>query len=94
MLSGQQALSTLSDNGLCAIYILLIFSLATFLFALPRTLGRLTWLGLLSVWLITISGIVAMIGAGLNPTPGRSVHATAAPDFTQAFVAITNPVSG
>ncbi|TFK40967.1 transmembrane amino acid transporter protein-domain-containing protein [Crucibulum laeve] len=92
LLTGQQALSTLSNNGLCAMYLLLIFSVVTFLLALPRTLDRLSWLGLISVLLITLSGIVAMIGAGLNPTPGRVLNATISTNFYQAFLAITNPV--
>ncbi|KAJ7919166.1 transmembrane amino acid transporter protein-domain-containing protein [Mycena leptocephala] len=92
LLSGQQALSTLSNNGLCTIYLLLIFSVATLLVALPRTLDRVGWLGLFSVCLITISGVVAMIGAGVNPVPGRTLNATIPTSFYQAFLAITNPV--
>ncbi|KAK7064450.1 putative acyltransferase CST26 [Favolaschia claudopus] len=92
LLSGQQALSTLSNNGLCAMYLLLIFSAATLLVALPRTLDRVGWLGLFSVCLITISGVVAMIGAGINPVPGRVLNATVSTSFYQAFLAITNPV--
>ncbi|KAF7339879.1 Amino acid transporter [Mycena venus] len=92
LLSGQQALSTLSNDGLCTIYLLLIFSVATLLIALPRTLDRVGWLGLFSVCLITISGVVAMIGAGVNPVPGRVLNATVSTSFYQAFLAITNPV--
>ncbi|KAJ7900062.1 transmembrane amino acid transporter protein-domain-containing protein [Mycena olivaceomarginata] len=92
LLSGQQALSTLSNNGLCTIYLLLIFSVATLIVALPRTLDRVGWLGLFSVCLITISGVVAMIGAGVNPVPGRVLNATVPTSFYQAFLAITNPV--
>ncbi|KAF9015358.1 amino acid transporter [Cyathus striatus] len=92
LLSGQQALSTLSNNGLCSIYLLLIFSVATLMVALPRTLGRLSWLGLVSVALITISGILAMVAAGLNPISGRSIEATVSTNFYHAFLAITNPV--
>jgi hypothetical protein len=62
MRTGQQALSALSNNGMCAIYLLLIFSTASLLVALPRTLNRLSWIGLVSVMMITISGIVGMIG--------------------------------
>jgi len=91
ILSGQQALSMLSNNGLCAIYLLLIFSVATFLLALPRTLGRLSWLGLVSVALIGICGLVGMIGAGVNPTPDRIVQAAVPTNFYQAFLAITGP---
>ncbi|KAJ7225780.1 transmembrane amino acid transporter protein-domain-containing protein [Mycena pura] len=92
LLSGQQALSTLSNDGLCAIYLLLIFAVATLAVALPRTLDRVGWLGLVSVSLITISGVVAMIGAGVNPIPGRQLSVTTSTSFYQAFLAITNPV--
>ncbi|RDX56036.1 amino acid transporter [Lentinus brumalis] len=92
ILSGQQALSTLSNNGLCATILLGIFSVATFFVALPRTLGRLSWLGLFSAVLITICGIVAMAGAGANPTPDRVVVATVPTNFYQAFLAVTGPV--
>jgi len=92
LLSGQQALSTLSTNGLCTIYLLLIFSVATLLVALPRTLDRVGWLGLFSVCLIALAGVVAMIGAGVNPVPGRILDATIPTTFYQAFLAITNPV--
>ncbi|KAJ3551374.1 hypothetical protein NM688_g4742 [Phlebia brevispora] len=92
LLSGQQALSTLSDNGLCAVDLLLIFSGATFIVSLPRTLGRLSWLGFFSVALIALSGLLAMIGAGRNPVLGRVVKATVQTNFSQAFLAITGPV--
>jgi hypothetical protein len=65
---------------------------ATLIVALPRTLDRVGWLGLFSVCLITISGVVAMIGAGVNPVPGRVLSATVPTSFYQAFLAITNPV--
>ncbi|KAJ7597241.1 transmembrane amino acid transporter protein-domain-containing protein [Mycena floridula] len=92
VLSGQQALSALSNDGLCAVYLVLIFSAATLILALPRTLDRLSWLGLFSVCLIFISGLVGMIGAARNPVPGRVIQATAPSNFNQAFLAVTNPV--
>lgn len=92
LLSGQQALSSLSNNGLCNIFFALIFAAATLLLSLPRTLDQLSWLGLLSVALITLSGMLAMIGAGVNPVPGRTISATVPTNFYQAFLAITNPV--
>jgi hypothetical protein len=93
LLSGQQALSALSNNGLCAMYLLIIFSVATLLVALPRTLDRFSWLGLLSVCVITAAGTVGMIGAGMNPVPGRTINVTSQTSFYQAFLAVTNPVS-
>ncbi|KAI0932395.1 hypothetical protein AcV5_004366 [Taiwanofungus camphoratus] len=92
LLSGQLALSTLSDNGLCAVILLLIFSAATFLISLPRTLGRLSWLGLISVISIALCGFLGMVGAGVRPTPGRVVVATISSNFFEAFLAITSPV--
>lgn len=92
LLSGQQALSVLSDNGLCAVYLLLIFAFATLLVALPRTLNQLGWLGILSVILIGICGVVAMIGAGTHPFSGRIVKAALPGNFSQAFLAVTSPV--
>jgi hypothetical protein len=108
LLSGQQALSTLSNNGLCATYLVLIFAIASLLIALPRTLDRLSWLGLVSVAMICLAGMVAMagafpprvrgpeakvdVGAGANPTPDRQVQAFVSTNFYDAFLAITNPV--
>lgn len=73
-------------------YFLLIFAVATLILSLPRTLDRLSWLGLLSVALITTAGILAMVAAGVNPVPNRTLSVTITTNFYQAFLAITNPV--
>lgn len=91
-LSGQQSLSTLSNNGLCAVVLLVIFSCATFALSLPRTLGRLAWVGLISATMITLCGLLAMVGAGANPVPGRVIVAAQPASFYEAFLAITSPV--
>jgi hypothetical protein len=86
----------------------LIFAVASLIIALPRTLDRLSWLGLVSVAMIFVAGIVAMagelvriiylsqthghLGAGVNPVPGRKVQAVTSTNFYEAFLAITNPV--
>ncbi|KAF9243935.1 transmembrane amino acid transporter protein-domain-containing protein [Melanogaster broomeanus] len=92
LLSGQQALSALSNQGMCSMYFVIICGAITLLISLPRTLDRLTWMGLLSVFVITVSGIVAMIGAGVDPLPGRVISATIPSNFYDAFLAVTNPV--
>ena len=61
--------------------------------AMPRTLGQLSWLGLAAVTLIFLCGLLAMIGAGRNPTPNRVIQATVSTNFYEAFLAITGPVS-
>lgn len=74
-------------------YFLLICAAVTLLIALPRTLDRLTWIGLLSVATITIAGLLAMIGAGVDPLPSRVISATIPTSFENAFLSITSPVS-
>ena len=82
----------LSNNGLCATILLAIFSAATFILSLPRTLAHLSWLGLSSAAFIGLCGLLAMIGAGANPVPERIVVATVPTNFYEAFLAITGPV--
>ncbi|KAG2368863.1 transmembrane amino acid transporter protein-domain-containing protein [Suillus spraguei] len=92
LLSSQQALSTLSNQGMCSMYLVIITGAVAFLISLPRTLDRLAWMGLLSAAVITLAGFVAMVGAGVNPVPGRSLTVTASSNFLDAFLAVTNPV--
>ncbi|KZT74778.1 amino acid transporter [Daedalea quercina L-15889] len=92
ILSGQLALTTLSNNGLCAVDLLLIFSAVTFLLSLPRTLGQMNWLGFISTIAITLCGVLAMVGAGASPSPSRTLSATIPTTFYNAFLAVTGPV--
>ncbi|CCM00885.1 uncharacterized protein FIBRA_02931 [Fibroporia radiculosa] len=92
LLSGQLALSTLSNDGLCAVILLVIFSAATFFIALPRTLDRLSWLGFISTVSITLCGLLAMVGAKVSEVPDRVIAATVPTSFYDAFLAVTGPV--
>lgn len=92
LLAGQIALSVLSDNKLCLLLYTGIFAIPTFLFSLPRTLDKLSWLSVPSVISIMVAGIVGMVIAGIHPLPGRVVAVAVSSDFTTAFFAITNPV--
>lgn len=92
LLAGQIALSVLSDKKLCLLLYTGIFAIPTFLFSLPRTLDRLSWLSVPSVVSILVAGIVGMVAAGINPLPGRVVDIAVSSDFTTAFFSITNPV--
>lgn len=73
-------------------YLVIISGAVCFLISLPRTLDRLAWMGLLSAAVITLAGFVAMIGAGVNPVPARSLTVSAPSNFFNAFLAVTNPV--
>ena len=92
LLAGQLALGVLSSNKLCLMLYTGIFTIPTLLFALPRTLDRLSWISIPSVISIMAAGVVGMVAAGLNPVDGRVVSATINTTFVKAFFSITNPV--
>lgn len=92
LLAGQLALSQISNDAICSVYLVLVFAVASFFIAVPRTLGGTRWLAIISCLSITIAGVLGMIGAGLHPVAGRVVQATVSSDFYTAFLSITNPV--
>ncbi|KAL8772925.1 MAG: hypothetical protein Q9209_001945 [Squamulea sp. 1 TL-2023] len=94
LLAGQIALGVLSSNKLCLMLYTGIFAIPTLLFALPRTLDRLSWLSVVSVVCIIVAAVVGMIGAGLHPVEGwrEQFSVTVETDFVTAFISITNPV--
>lgn len=92
MLSGQIALSAISDNAICNVSFAGIFCAATFICSLPRTFGRMGWISIPSVICISVAAVVGMVGAGVHPVAGRSVVAARSSSFSTAFFSITNPV--
>jgi hypothetical protein len=92
LLAGQIALGVLSDSRLCLMLYTGIFTIPTLIFSFPRTLDRLSWLCIPSVFSILIAGIVGMIGAGIYPLDGRTSSLFLQPTFVNAFVSVTNPV--
>jgi hypothetical protein len=52
----------------------------------------MSWFSLVSCISILAAGIVGMVGAGLNPEPGREISITQSSSFFDAFFSITNPV--
>jgi hypothetical protein len=93
LLAAEAALGSLSDNKLCLMWYVGIFAIPTLLLSLPRTLNQgLSWLSIPATISILVASIVAMVGAGKNPVPGRKVEATITTSFYAAFVSITNPV--
>jgi hypothetical protein len=92
LLSGQIALGVLSDSKLCLMLYTGIFTIPTLLFSFPRTLDRLSWFSIPSVFSILIAGIVDLIGAGISPLEGRTACLFPQPIFVNAFVSITDPV--
>ncbi|MCJ1382431.1 hypothetical protein MMC17_005544 [Xylographa soralifera] len=92
LLAGQIALGVLSNNQLCLMLYTGIFAIPTFIFSLPRTLDRLSWLSIPSVISILVAGIIGMVAAGVYPLEPRTISITVQTNFVTAFVAITNPV--
>ena len=91
LLAGQIALGSLSNGKLCLMLYTGIFAIPTLICSLPRTLDRLSWLSIPSVFSILIAGIVGMVGAGVS-FPVANVAVTVNTSFVTAFISITNPV--
>ena len=91
LLAGQIALGSLSNSKLCLMLYTGIFAIPTLICSLPRTLDRLSWLSIPSVFSILIAGIVGMVGAGVS-FPVANVAVTVNTSFVTAFISITNPV--
>ncbi|GAB5589806.1 hypothetical protein Unana1_04706 [Umbelopsis nana] len=90
LLSGQIALNVL-DSSVCQLVWLVVFAVATFLCALPRTLEKMSWLSALSFASIVVASLVGMIGGGINKDPARVVQATiSGVSFYNAFLSVTN----
>lgn len=92
LLAGQLALASLSDNKLCLMLYTGIFAIPTLICSFPRTLDGLSWLSIPSVLSIMVAGVVGMVGAGIEPTPGHRISITETTSFYTAFISITNPV--
>ncbi|KAK5720966.1 hypothetical protein LTR15_006928 [Elasticomyces elasticus] len=93
LLAADAALGSLSDNKLCQLWYTGIFAIPTLLLSLPRALNMsLSWLSAVATVSIIVASIVAMAGAGIEPTPGRTIAVTKPSTFYAAFSSITNPV--
>lgn len=92
LIAGELALATLSDSSLCLMLYTGIFVIPITICSFPRTLDRLSWLSIPATFSILIAGLVGMIGAGVNPVPGRTVSLTHSQTFVNAFGSVTNPV--
>ncbi|KAK5171994.1 uncharacterized protein LTR77_003631 [Saxophila tyrrhenica] len=93
LLAADAALGSLSDNKLCLLWYTGIFAIPTMLLSLPRALNMgLSWLSAVATFSIIVASVVAMAGAGSNPTPGRTYEVTKPSNFYLAFSSIANPV--
>ncbi|KAK5006681.1 hypothetical protein LTR60_005908, partial [Cryomyces antarcticus] len=92
LIAADAALGSLSDNRLCLLWYTGIFAIPTLLLSLPRALNMsLSWLSAVATFSILVSSIVAMVGAGIERTPDRTVSVAVGSDFYTAFASITNP---
>ncbi|KAI2467919.1 transmembrane amino acid transporter protein-domain-containing protein [Annulohypoxylon bovei var. microspora] len=92
ILTGQLALTVLSEGKLCAVAFSGIFSIAVAICSFPRTMDHLSILCVAGGASIVIAGLVAMAGAGAVPVNPGDIVITRASDFVTAFISITNPV--
>ena len=93
LLAADAALGSLSDNKLCQLWYTGIFAIPTLLLSLPRALNMgLSWLSAVATFSILVASMVAMAGAGDEPTPGRTWEVTKSSNFYVAFSSIANPI--
>ncbi|ORY71011.1 transmembrane amino acid transporter [Pseudomassariella vexata] len=92
LLAGQLALSTLSNNSVCALGFTGILSLITTIFSFPRTLGNISWISVVAAASIILAGILGMAGAGASSIAPGNIAIAVTSNFTDAFISITNPV--
>jgi len=93
LIAADAALGSLSDNRLCLLWYTGIFAIPTLLLSLPRALNMsLSWLSAVATFSILVASIVAMVGAGIEPTAGRKIDVVISSNFFVAFSSITNPV--
>ncbi|KAI1437466.1 transmembrane amino acid transporter [Xylaria sp. CBS 124048] len=92
VLSGQLALTALSNDKLCTVAFAGIFAIAVTLASFPRTLDSLGFLSIVGSISIVVVVVIGMVGAGVAPIQPGEVQIAVASNFTSAFISITNPV--
>lgn len=99
-LTGAIAMATLTNNSGCAIVWSLATCIVCFLFTLPRTLDRISYLSFISSASILTSVFITIVGTGVESAPYGApknpniiVQATTTTSFFNAFLSVTVSLS-
>lgn len=85
-------LNTLTEGATCTIVWGVIGLILFWIFDIPRTLLKVSWLSCVSFFSITTAVIVTMAGVGARDPAHGHFRATQSTDFATAFLSVTNIV--
>ncbi|KAJ6129382.1 hypothetical protein N7512_002162 [Penicillium capsulatum] len=85
-------MNTLTENGTCSIVFGVVGLVISFIFALPRTLRKVSWLSFASFGSILAAVLITMIAIAIQRPGDGKVDATTKIDVATGFLAVTNIV--
>jgi amino acid permease len=84
------AMNSITENATCSIVWGVVGFIILWIFTLPRTLKKVSYLSIGSFISICGAVFVTMIALGVDPKPNLRLAATYSPSFAPAFLAVTN----
>lgn len=84
------AMDSITDRATCSIVWGVVGFVVLWLFTLPRTLKKVSYLSIVSFISICGAVFLTMIALGVDPKPNLNLAATYSPGFAPAFLAVTN----
>ncbi|KAJ5125027.1 uncharacterized protein N7515_008852 [Penicillium bovifimosum] len=85
-------MNTLTDHGTCSIVFGIVGLIVSFVFALPRTLRKVSWFSFASFASIIAALLITMIAISIQRPGDGKVDATTSVSLAKGFMAVTNIV--
>ncbi|KAJ5091054.1 hypothetical protein NUU61_005924 [Penicillium alfredii] len=85
-------MNTLTDHGTCSIVFGVVGLVVSFVFALPRTLRKVSWFSFASFASIVAAVLITMIAIAIQRPGKGQVDATTKTNLANGFLAVTNIV--
>ncbi|KAJ4987307.1 amino acid transporter [Stagonosporopsis vannaccii] len=84
------AMNAITENATCSIVWGVVGFVVLWIFTLPRTLKKVSYLSIASFISICGAVFITMIALGIDPKTDLNLAATYSPSFAPAFLAVTN----
>ncbi|KAJ5781303.1 hypothetical protein N7457_006463 [Penicillium paradoxum] len=85
-------MDTLTEHGTCSIVFGIVGLIVSFVFALPRTLRKVSWLSIASFISIIAALLITMIAIAIQRPGDGKIDATTTVSVSKGFLAVTNIV--
>ncbi|KGO75999.1 Amino acid transporter, transmembrane [Penicillium italicum] len=85
-------MDTVTDHGTCSIVFGIVGLIVSFIFALPRTLRKVSWFSFASFASILAALLITMIAIAIQRPGDRKIDATTTVSLSKGFLAVTNIV--